>query len=303
MSEQKPAKPKRERSPSFPFIPLQAVIKRLEEFDAYFKRHPAPAKHTGQAWGMKGWTSQAQQTLAALKSFGLLGYYGSGDTLTASITEDGRTYLRAQQDSVKRDVLKRIAVHPKEIAKYFATWGADRPPDAVCLDELVLKGGFTESAARLFLSVYDNTISYAGLSESDKDQAIKELEGQNAEDDPAPPPEVAVGDLVQREVEGVLTFSKPTRVRKIMEHEGQKWVLVDGSETGFLMSEAIVEAKGARANMPLVPPVDPLPADWREERLLDEKGEEIFVRYKGEPSKERYEFIRDYLDFKLKRMK
>ena len=43
--------------------------------------------------------------------------------------------------------------------------------------------------------------------------------------------------------------------------------------------------------------------DWREERLLDENGEEIFVRYKGEPSKERYEFIRDYLDFKLKRMK
>jgi hypothetical protein len=31
---------------------------------------------------------------------------------------------------------------------------------------------------------------------------------------------------------------------------------------------------------------------------LDEEGEEIFVRYKGEPSKERYEFIRDYLDFK-----
>ena len=37
--------------------------------------------------------------------------------------------------------------------------------------------------------------------------------------------------------------------------------------------------------------------------MLDEAGEEIFVRYKGEPSKERYEFILDYLDFKVKRMK
>jgi hypothetical protein len=45
------------------------------------------------------------------------------------------------------------------------------------------------------------------------------------------------------------------------------------------------------------------PGDWREERLLDEAGAEIFVRYKGDPSKERYEFIRDYLDFKVKRMK
>jgi hypothetical protein len=40
-----------------------------------------------------------------------------------------------------------------------------------------------------------------------------------------------------------------------------------------------------------------------DERLLDEAGEEIFVRYRGAPSKERYEFIRDYLDFKVKRMK
>jgi hypothetical protein len=43
--------------------------------------------------------------------------------------------------------------------------------------------------------------------------------------------------------------------------------------------------------------------DWREERLLDETGEEIFIKYKGEPSKARYEFIRDYLDFKVKRLK
>jgi hypothetical protein len=34
-----------------------------------------------------------------------------------------------------------------------------------------------------------------------------------------------------------------------------------------------------------------------EARLLDEAGEEIFVRYKGEPCQERHEFIRDYLDF------
>jgi hypothetical protein len=50
--------------------------------------------------------------------------------------------------------------------------------------------------------------------------------------------------------------------------------------------------------------LEPAPTgDWREERLLDEAGEEIFVRYKGDPSKKRYEFIRDYLDFKVKRMK
>ena len=161
-------KAKRDRSPAFPFIPLQAAIKRLASFEDYFRRHPAPAKQVGLAWGMKGYTSQAQQTMAALKYFGLVEYQGSGESLTASISEDARTYLRAQQESIKKDVLKRVALKPKNIAKYFALWGADRPPDPVCLDQLILKDAFTEPAAKTFLSVYDDTIAFAGLRDSDK---------------------------------------------------------------------------------------------------------------------------------------
>ena len=42
---------------------------------------------------------------------------------------------------------------------------------------------------------------------------------------------------------------------------------------------------------------------WNEERLIDADGELILIRFKGKPSKERYEFIRDYLDFKIKHMR
>jgi hypothetical protein len=42
---------------------------------------------------------------------------------------------------------------------------------------------------------------------------------------------------------------------------------------------------------------------WSEERLIDADGELILIRFKGKPSQERYEFIRDYLDFKIKRMR
>jgi hypothetical protein len=48
---------------------------------------------------------------------------------------------------------------------------------------------------------------------------------------------------------------------------------------------------------------EPTTPGFREERLLDETGAEIIVRYSGEPSRERYEFLRDYLEFKLKRMR
>ena len=42
---------------------------------------------------------------------------------------------------------------------------------------------------------------------------------------------------------------------------------------------------------------------WNEERLIDADGELILIRFKGKPSQERYEFIRDYLDFKIKHMR
>jgi hypothetical protein len=42
---------------------------------------------------------------------------------------------------------------------------------------------------------------------------------------------------------------------------------------------------------------------WTEEPLTDEEGEPILIRYRGKPSRKRYEFIRDFLDLKIKRLK
>lgn len=158
----------RERSPSFPFIPLKTAIARLGEFEKHFGRHDTPANRAYLAWGMKGHTSQAQQTLGALKAFGLVEYKGSGDTRAVSISDEGRTYLRAQQDEIKAQVLKRAALRPKWIAHFWPLWGVDRPPEPICLDDLVLKHKFNSNTAPTFLKVYDETIDYAKLGSSDK---------------------------------------------------------------------------------------------------------------------------------------
>lgn len=161
-------KTSRDRSPSFPFVPLQTAIERLTAFEKYFGRRPAPVTHAGLAWGMKGKSSQADQTLAALRSFGLIEYEGSGVDRKAIISEDGRTYLRTQQETTKRQVLKRAALRPKNIRKFWSIWGTGRHPDPVCLDELIFKNGFSDTGAESFLKVYDATIAYAGLADSDK---------------------------------------------------------------------------------------------------------------------------------------
>lgn len=297
---QSPKAPK-DRSPSYPFIPLKTAIERLVALEGKFGRHPAPALQAGIAWDMKPASSQAAQTLAALKSFGLVDYQGAGDERIAAISDDGRTYLRAQQDSVKREVLKRLALKPKAIAKYWSAWGHDRPPEPVCLDQLVLKGGFTQSAANIFLRVYDETIRYAGLSDSDTD--TPQAEAADEDEKPA----IAVGDLVLVEVGGALVFPEPKRVRAINVHDGKPWVYVEGSQSGVSMDNVQLHQKGAAEGFtppPLMEETRPASkAGWKEERLVDDGGDETFLSYKGEPSLERYEFIRDYLEFRISRIK
>ena len=78
------------------------------------------------------------------------------------------------------------------------------------------------------------------------------------------------------------------------------------------MDQVRIEQKGEAATPAFTPPPLSLAPKggehasqpgWKEERLVDDKGEETFLSYKGEPSLERYEFIRDYLEFRIKRLK
>jgi len=308
MADAQADKVARDRSPSFPFIPLKAALDRLVEFDAVFPRQEPPADRVYLAWKMKGDTSQAQQTLAAVKAFGLVDYKGGGPKRPVVLTEDGRTYLRAQQDSVKQDVAKRVALKPKWIAYFWKEWGANRVPDPIRLDALVLTHKFAGSAAPRFLKVYDETIAYAGLSDSDKSDVEEE-----APDDPVEElPIIEVGDLIQVEINGKLALPKASRVRAIQHYDGKPWVYVDDSESGIAMEQVRLEQKGSGAGAFVPPPLPLVQEDrdhraqkpgWKEERLIDDAGEETFISYKGEPSVERYEFIRDYLDFRIKRLK
>ena len=247
------AKAPKERSPSFPFISLPSALARLAALEEKFGRHPTPANKIGLAWGMKEASSQAAQTVAALKSFGMVQYEGGGPGRFTIITEDGRNFLRAQQESVKLAIVRRLALTPKVIASYWQDWGRKRPIDEVALDELVLKAAFTQSAAETFLRVYDETIAYAGLTDSDKDA---DADGDAAGAETPPAPELAVGDWVSVEAGGQVVFDK-TRIREI----SGDWVFVEASQTGSKMSDVTLLEKGAQIDrqpptLPFAPKVD-----------------------------------------------
>lgn len=238
------AKAKKDRSPSFPFISLREAMQRLEAFDQTFGRHAAPASKSGLAWGMKENSSQAFQTLAALKAFGLVRYEGSAQDRLALLTDDARTYLRAQQDTIKFEVIHRIATKPAQFQKFWSVWGADRPPDPVCLDDLVLKHAFTDSAAHNFLKVYDDTISFARLSDDDTvDEGSDEFATK-----------FSVGDLVNWEVNGQMQWVKARNIVAVDQHDdGNLFYKVQGEgadETGWIPVEQAIEHQATTPSGP-----------------------------------------------------
>jgi hypothetical protein len=157
----------RDRSPGYPIVSLEMALQRLAEFEAHFKRSGARAEKVGDAWGITA-KPYAGRIVAALRYYGLLDYQGSGTDRQVIVSDEGRKYLRAQQEDTKREVIREAALRPKAIAKFWSKWGVDHPADAARLDELVINNGFSEAGARQFLKVYDATISYAKLSDSDK---------------------------------------------------------------------------------------------------------------------------------------
>jgi hypothetical protein len=133
------------------------------EFDAHFKRIGAPPARAGDAWGIKA-KAYTDRIVAALRYFGLMEYQGHGDERLVVVSDEGRRYLRAQRDEIRQEVIAGAALRPRQIARYWSAWRADRPADAACLDDLILVNGFSETGAREFLKVYDGTISFIGPS-------------------------------------------------------------------------------------------------------------------------------------------
>ena len=234
MSENAEIERKRDRSPSYPLIPLEVALERLTAFEAHFKRSAARPSKVGDAWGVKA-KAYADRTRAALRYFGLIEYQGVGKERQVVISDEGRKYLHAQQEETRREVVRAAALRPKQIAKFWDEWGEDRPGNAACLDELVFKYEYRGAGARKFLKVYDATITFAGLAESDKIPPVDDAEHEEDDDQRVTP---KVGDHVQWTSGGSDQFRIPRCITWISDDGSH--ARVHGSLTEIKMNELTV---------------------------------------------------------------
>lgn len=303
-----------QRSPAFPYISLDLALDRAAQIYREVRDHAQPREVIAKAYGKPATSSATIQTFATLLQYGLLENVTTPNGRKLRVTALAQSILNPHAPSDKvLNGRKQAALNPPIFKEIWGLYG-----DTVGLNESVPlyyltterkaehEGVFTDKAARDVLRVYRATLDFAGISGSD---SIQTPTGKETGDTP-PPPELKVGDLAQIEVNGAFLFEEPKRVEEIREHEGKLWVFFAGEKAAVPMSQTILQ-EAATSNevtpptreLPKLPQKDAaLPTGWSEETLIDDGGEEIKIRYQGKATSERYEFIRDYLDFKIKRL-
>lgn len=246
---------KKDRSPSFPFIPLTRAVERARQLYAAARRHEMRLTDAAGAMGYGGKSSGAIQTLAALIAFGLVEDSGSGDARKFKISELGFKALEDERPGAREAALATAALTPKIIGEYAEHWKEGRPADAICISELRIERGFTEDGAKAFLRVFDDALAYAKVGDSDKKSDTGSKSGGVVEAPSQPP---AVGDLVRVDAGGQTILEK-VRVRAVQSLGGQVWVFVEGTEAGQKMEQVTIVEKAAQVDLP--PPNLPLSRD------------------------------------------
>ena len=174
-------KGKRDRSPSHPFISLKEAVERTKEFADQYKRHQARFSNTVAVWGYTSKSSGGHQTISTLKAFGLLKVQGSGDDRKVELTPLAWRILEANHESTRKKAISESTLNPPIISEYWTKWGVERPPDAECLDHLTFEKKFSKQSAKRFLKIYDDTVSYGNLTETDISSIIGEGQSSGSE--------------------------------------------------------------------------------------------------------------------------
>jgi hypothetical protein len=257
------------RGTSYPFIDLQEAVTRARKFYDEEGKAPAAVAAAVKHWGYSDKSSGGRQTVSTLLQYGLFRFDGASDQRRIWLSKLALDILLLEQGSAAQmEALKTAARSPKlyaDILSHYATTAI--PSDASLKHFLVTQRDISTASVDAVIKHFRATMRYANLSSSDK------IQDDDVKVDKKPPKPPEVGDLVQWQPGGVLQFTEARRVRAIQDHEGSKWVFVDGSDTGMPIAEVTVEQIGqtppANTKQPPVFPEIKLPSEseWLKGRL------------------------------------
>ena len=144
----------------FPFIGLREALDRARTFYEAEQRNAARPETAAAHWGYSAKSSGGKQTIAALRSFGLL----DGDSLVKLSGRALRILLDEREGSEERlRLVQQAAVMPPVHARLWERYGAQLPSPQTLRLSLILDEGFNENSVDDFLTEYRETLEYAKL--------------------------------------------------------------------------------------------------------------------------------------------
>jgi hypothetical protein len=161
------------RGPAYPYINLEQAVELSRQLYDYAKRTPANLEAVmKEKWGYSLTSSSAGKLVAALKYYGLADVFAGekdkGDTIKIS-DRAYRILVDEPESAERKQALKDAFLSPKAYKLCWDKWGTELPPSMK--STLIFQEGFVETTVDAFLTNYKKSLEFAGLSESDKQDA------------------------------------------------------------------------------------------------------------------------------------
>jgi hypothetical protein len=153
-------------STRFPFINLEKAIFRAEQLYAADRAGKPMAIPTAfEVWGYSPKSSGAFQTIAALKSYGLIEDEGANADRRVKLSSTAKRYFLDERDNHRKGMLALFALEPP---LFKALWDRDKwsdgvPADPVARSHLKIERHLNDQSARALLGIFKENIQYAGL--------------------------------------------------------------------------------------------------------------------------------------------
>lgn len=180
---------KRERSPNFPYLGLGAAIELTKTLYEAAKNSEVRVVDIAEPWGLSPKSGSLGRYASAASQYGLIDASGSGEKRRIRISTTGRRIIEDNRPGVREDLCREAALKPAIIREVFrgsdriSAWGHDRPIDTMAESALIFDLSFTSDAAKRFLSVFDETISYVPKIEVAPESEPEVESGSTTEDD------------------------------------------------------------------------------------------------------------------------
>lgn len=178
----------------FPFIKLESALERAKQLFTAANDHPATVPDAFVTWKYSEKSSGGNQTISALKMYGLLSDSGNNEQRRVFLTPKGLRYFRDEREEVLAELKQEFALAPPLMRTLWNKWGVTPPADNIARSYLKIDLQMSDQNARSALGVYKENLDFAGLKAGDKvaeisvDPVAQGGKGSAATLKPPPPP-------------------------------------------------------------------------------------------------------------------